>query len=252
MVGTPLGVLFFGGLRSEGDVGFNDTWMWNGSTWTQMHPRRAPSARIGATMVWDGQHQQVLLFGGETPAGRHPAVFLKDTWAWRQGDWVELHPSTSPPARAGAAAQESRRDRGVLLFGGRYDDNVYTTLGDTWLWNGITWQAITATPSPPSSDSVPLVADPATGALILVSDHFTAPNHFAEGSPPDTNEVWEWRSGRWVAVTVTGPAPLPRSAFAVGVDPGGGRFILFGGYGGGQGGDTGYGDTWALTEAADR
>ena len=53
--------------------------------------------------------------------------------------WTALSPATSPSARGNAAAVAW--NGGVVLFGG-----VDTTeLADTWVWNGATWLAQSAT-----------------------------------------------------------------------------------------------------------
>jgi hypothetical protein len=135
----------------------------------------------------------------------------------------------------------------VLIFGGRYDDNVYTTLYDTWLFSAGTWRRLVTTTSPPSSDGVQLAAEPGDHGLAFVTDHSTLPDHFAEGDPPDVNQVWRWSEDQWVASPVAGPTPKPRSAFAFALDPVGHEFVLFGGYIGGEGGgDEWIGDTWTL------
>src|ERR1700722_15385110 len=43
-------VLFGGGIAN---TVYGDTWTWNDNSWTEQHPARSPSARIGAAMVYD-------------------------------------------------------------------------------------------------------------------------------------------------------------------------------------------------------
>jgi hypothetical protein len=198
-------------------------------------------------MAWDATNHQMVLFGGETPPGvGHGSAFLNDTWVWRAGNWVQSHSGPGPTARSGAAAQSNPDGGGVVIFGGRYDNNTYTTLGDTWLFSSGAWRRQVTTTSPPSSDGVELVSGPGDRGLTFVSDHFTLPNHFAEGEPPDVNQVWRWSEDRWAALRVVGPTPEPRSGFAFALDPIGHEFVLFGGYIGGEGGDDWIGDTWTL------
>src|SRR6266496_4215107 len=80
--GSGAGVVMFGGLNL-GPTGvftqFNvldDTWIWNGTDWTQLSPSLSPPARYGATMAYDPVRDTAILFGGTNAAGQ----FLSDTW----------------------------------------------------------------------------------------------------------------------------------------------------------------------------
>jgi hypothetical protein len=62
----------FGGR--SGATYFNETWAWNGSTWTQINaPGPAGRARLG--FAYDGSDGYFVLFGGGSAGG-----FVGDTW----------------------------------------------------------------------------------------------------------------------------------------------------------------------------
>src|SRR6266702_8608981 len=63
-------VLLFGG------GGLNDTWIWDGTLWTQLNPPQIPPPRTSACMTYDSQHHTILLFGGVSTGG----LPLADTW----------------------------------------------------------------------------------------------------------------------------------------------------------------------------
>jgi len=90
-------IVVFGGFNgidwSNGVL--NDTWTWDGATWTQQHPLKSPSARTGAAMATLGD--RVILFGGEGDLG-----WLGDTWAWDGSNWTQVATS-GPSPRANAA-----------------------------------------------------------------------------------------------------------------------------------------------------
>jgi uncharacterized protein (TIGR03437 family) len=70
-------VVVFGGAGASGDLG--DTWLWNGSYWTQASPQSSPSARSGTAMAYDAGHDQAVLFGGlDDPTTQ----YFSDTWTW--------------------------------------------------------------------------------------------------------------------------------------------------------------------------
>ena len=51
-------VVLFGGVRLQ------DTWEWDGVSWTQATPAQSPSARWAHAMAYDAGRQRIVLFGG--------------------------------------------------------------------------------------------------------------------------------------------------------------------------------------------
>ena len=49
----------------------------------------APPRRYSAAMVYDENHGNILLFGGEDDEGA-----LGDTWRWSDAGWTPLSPSS--------------------------------------------------------------------------------------------------------------------------------------------------------------
>ena len=62
------------------------TWVWNGSEWTQRFPSVSPTA---GELVYDSGRSAIVLFGGQN---------LPETWIWDGVNWSERFPATSPPA----------------------------------------------------------------------------------------------------------------------------------------------------------
>jgi hypothetical protein len=102
--------------------------------WNLLIPADSPSARYDHSMVYDADHQRVVLFGGETNG-----TFLGDTWLWDGDTWTQVATAgPSPSARARSAmAFDSGRHR-VVLFGG-WDGQHF---GDTWEWTGEAWERV--------------------------------------------------------------------------------------------------------------
>jgi hypothetical protein len=83
-------LLLFGGLKilASGRVVFLDqTWTWNGTTWTQLFPATHPSARFEVSMAYDPGTGHIVLFGGAT--GTTNRTF-GDTWTWDGTNWTQL------------------------------------------------------------------------------------------------------------------------------------------------------------------
>ena len=104
-------VVLFGGIGNGPVTGqeiFNDTWTWNGTTWTEQHPASSPGARFDGSMAYDTATGTAVLFGGVFAPG--------DTWTWDGTTWTEQAPATRPSARGdGAMAYErGHRHRGAV------------------------------------------------------------------------------------------------------------------------------------------
>jgi hypothetical protein len=104
--------LLFGGF---GDYEPRDeTWTWDGATWTQRLPPVSPSARYGCAAAYDPATQRIFVFGGITDEGE-----VDELWAWDGSTWEQLDQTMGPTRRRDARlAWDTARKRGVL-FGGR-------------------------------------------------------------------------------------------------------------------------------------
>ena len=163
----PAGPPFVAGTR------WGDTWVWDGTNWTQKSPQSSPSARTGAAMVYDAAHGQVVLFGGFVSAG------LNDTWVWDGSNWTQKFPQTSPGTRSGhAMAYDSTRGQ-VVLFSGN--------INDTWIWDGSNWTQESPQTSPPARHNHAMAYDSARDQVVLFG-----------GSDPtgqDLSDTWIWIGG---------------------------------------------------------
>ncbi len=69
-------VVLFGGAEGRNPVFLADTWVWDGTTWTEQAPATSPSARRWASMAYDAATGTVVLFGG------YAVSVPVDTWTW--------------------------------------------------------------------------------------------------------------------------------------------------------------------------
>jgi uncharacterized protein (TIGR03437 family) len=85
-------VLFGGGSSTDYTANtnlFNDTWLWDGSNWTQAKPANSPSPRNRFGMAFDAGHAQAVVFGGRDPS----STVLNETWTWSGGAVTPPPPS---------------------------------------------------------------------------------------------------------------------------------------------------------------
>jgi len=192
-------LVLFGGSNGAGPFDFlNDTWTWNGTTWTELSPATSPSVRAGASMAYDPATAQLVLFGGQLNGY---AVFLNDTWTWNGTTWTELSPATSPSARFAASMAYDPATAQMVLFGGGNGGS----LGDTWTWNGTTWTELSPATSPQARQAASMDYDPATAQLVLFGG-------FSGGADGDT---WAYQAVAG-APTATIISPASSGTYAVG------------------------------------
>jgi hypothetical protein len=216
-------VVLFGGVGVYGTPHLGDTWVWDGTTWTQRFPATSPSARE-STMTYDAARGRLVLFGG-----RGDTAVLNDTWTWDGTTWTEQHPSTVPPIRvAPGLAYDAQRGE-VVMFGG-YQGCSGCDLDDTWTWDGVTWTQESPTRSPSGRDGMGMVYDALRGEVVLFGGTVF---------PTVYNDTWTWDGSNWQRESP--PAkPLARTFPAMAYDEVRGNAVIFGG-----GSISGYfDDTW--------
>ena len=126
------GTFMFGG-QSIGTYAtlLNETWEWNGTTWSQVVVANGagPSARIGHAMA--ASASTAVMFGGKGDNAQ-----FNDTWSFNGTTWSQLAPTASPSVRSDAVMSYDSTNSLWVLFGG---SNEYNYLSETWTFNGTTW-----------------------------------------------------------------------------------------------------------------
>lgn len=148
-------VVLFGGEGSSGDL--SDTWTWDGSAWTQLHPTTAPTPRRDAAMAYDPVSHDLLLYGGHSgdagwsgyaPQGGEPNGILSDTWAWDGTGWARIA-SKGPVLTLSRPlmATDPVTAHVVLVSDAAEIPNAAEPRlwPNTWVWGGSGWLTTTAT-----------------------------------------------------------------------------------------------------------
>jgi hypothetical protein len=205
-------VLYGGQRRGPASQGLDDTWTWNGVTWTRQDPAASPPpGALPRGLEFDVHTATlVLVIERDSPAGTG-----FETWTWDGSSWAPHPGAATPPLRWMASAP----DAGVLAVGEPDPGNR----GTTWRWDGATWQRLT----PPAGVRVePLSAvmayDPGTNRTLLVESEFLD----VEGRP--AGGTWTWDGRSW---TEHHSAPPVVAAFGVTTPLAAleGRLVLVGG-----------------------
>jgi uncharacterized protein (TIGR03437 family) len=216
-------VVLFGGRPGSGIAfaALNDTWVWDGTNWTQKSPANSPPARFQHAMAYDSKRGQAVLFGG----GDTNFNIFNDTWLWDGENWTQESPGTSPSTRfAIAMAYDSLHDQ-TIMFGGLVGTELLATsldkeANETWVWDGVNWTLKAPMVSPPGRDSHSLAYDSAHGQTVLFGGE--------NSQLGDFNDTWTWDGANWTQQSPQ-TSPSAREAHAMAYDSGHGLVVLFGG-----------------------
>jgi galactose oxidase-like protein len=248
-------LVLFGGCAG-GDFWFstctpsNATWAFQNNSWTQLTTNVSPPARFYSSLVWDDASGNLLLFGGN---GTASTGFLNDTWSFAHGQWKQLAPASSPPARASFGMVYDGHDGYVLLVDGEQfrtltnpSSNTYVgaDFNDSWKFSGGTWSKLNTTDNPSARDSFGITYDASLGSVVLFGGF--------NWSAYNMQDTWLYQAGTWTSYP-SGSAngswiPLPglRNNPGLAYDPALGADLLFGGHAG----FNFYADTWLFVNGS--
>jgi uncharacterized protein (TIGR03437 family) len=207
--------VLFGGFPSTFVLGdpFGDTWVWDGSNWTQKGPQNTPSGRRRHAMAYDSAHGHVVLFGG---IGFDNEI-LSETWTWDGSNWTQKSPSNSPSARFGHAMAYDSAHSQVVLYGGQ---DAAIAFNDTWTWDGSNWTQKAPSNSPSARASHDMSYDSAHTQIVLFGGATTG------GIP--VNDTWVWDGSNWTQRSPQN-SPTARAHHRMAYDSAHGQVVLFGG-----------------------
>ena len=214
-------LVLFGG--SDGTKLLNDTWTYNGKSWTKQHPASTPPARQQAAMAYDPMRRTVVLFGGgnTTQPPRSVAVNLSDTWTWDGQTWKQHQTQHVPMLTASwlTAMAYDPISRMVLLYGHTATDYAM----QTWGWDGSDW--IQLHPATDPGIDMPMMASTADQALLLGVGQRIGGRYFTQ--------TWSWDGSDWKQLNPR--TNLPADQFALAFDQQHNRIVALDGVNG---------DTW--------
>lgn len=204
-----------------GSLPTTDTWMWNGSRWTQAANLPVAAGR-GAAAGQDPITGAFMLFGG--CPGYSPFGADGHTWTFGNGTWTAASTPVAPAARCVAGAALDRVSHRLILFGGALEGGDPAT--DTWAWDGHAWTQLAPTASPGNVEADNLVTEPTTGRpLLLDADVWrfvsAAPDVVVPSAPLGVTASPRIRAAvvQWSAPATTGGARITR--YTVTATPGG-------------------------------
>lgn len=201
-------IVLFGG--SSG-ARLNDTWVFDGTKWSEITVTNGPSRRTNAAMAFDANFSLAIMFGGMDGLTR-----FGETWQWDGAAWTQTATDgPSPRAESGMAYDDSRKK--IILFGGRDTANYYN---DTWEYDiRDKWKKLTTAnnPSPRSAQNC-LTYDSQSKRIVLYG---------GSNESGVLRDTWEFDGTSWFHTADAGPHARSGSALAYNVERD--RVVLFGG-----------------------
>ncbi len=155
--------------------------------WQQLGSSIVPPARYDHALVFAGDFNRLVLFGGRS------AATLNDTWIYdlSANAWHAVTGSIAPDARYGAGAAYDFNRKQVVLFGGQSAAKFFN---DVWIFNVVTekWSKLTTIGTAPTARSSMAVAIDLPFDQLIISHGATA-----QGRADDTwslalaSKVWQ-------------------------------------------------------------
>jgi hypothetical protein len=156
-------VVLYGGVGST--FFFSDTWEWDGSAWTEMHPATIPGH--GGVAAYDPRRKKVVLIDFSSPP---------KAWEWDGTNWAQVSTHAAPDVRDHCLAFDVGRNL-LVHFGNYYNS-------DTWFL-GQEWSKATSTTSPPARGWPGMVFDIARNRMVVFGGHIMG--------EIGLNDTWEYQ-----------------------------------------------------------
>ena len=187
--------VLFGGYQDDAANFRQDTWSWDGTTWTEVKNERPPR-RSGMAMWYDPLLRKTVIYGGiGRPDIDSSVERYDDMWSFSGSGWTEMQPATTPDRRLGSAVSVIPTTGKVLLFGGlraNVDDDRVTQYydGETWQWDGSanSWTKLTPARSPAARQNAMLGWDPVAQEMVLFGGYAGGLYY---------SDLWAWDGTTW-------------------------------------------------------
>jgi hypothetical protein len=210
-------VVLFGGLHpleTPYSEVTDDTWTWDGDTWT-LAAEGGPPARSSHAMAYDPVRDRTVMFGGSV---KEDYDEFEDTWEWDGQQW-ELISTEGPQERRGANMTYDAALNRVLLFGGVDTEmSGHTNFNDVWAWDGSSWTQLAFDFSPDERRATGFAHEAASGKTWLFAG--------AQGSVY-YSDLWSMDGRNWMRLK--GNTVLDRSGCVLADSPRPGELLMYGG-----------------------
>lgn len=202
-------IMFGGTSPDEAPTPTNETWMWDGTTWTLLTLAHSPPVGRQYAMAYDPGRGAVVLFGGQEASdvweltgggasdwhrvvppdsgpdgGADPSVTYDPAthaivmcdggsplrlWSWDGSTWTELTSLPTPIPKQGARVTTDVRRNELVIVGYASEDGIHDPVAMMWRWDGVAWRHRDVEESSASTGLVVSVYDARRGVVVAAS-----------------------------------------------------------------------------------
>jgi hypothetical protein len=203
-------VLMFGGYNTQLGPS-NQTWTWNGTTWSFQNVANPPYVgSVGGLLP----AQMAAAF--HPPTSEVLLVIATETYAWNGTSWFHqpgsLNSASGMPCNL-AVAHDATRNQTVLFVGGRFNGTM-TVTSETYLRAGSVWSPLSPATQPHLVDNPSMAFDPVSNKLVLCT------------TGNGQTAFFEWNGSNWQQRLIAGG---PAGGGSLACDSANGRIVLFDG-----------------------
>ena len=234
-------VVLFGGSGSNGSV-LNDTWTWDGSSWTKLNLANPPTTtNLPFHMVYDPVDGEIIVLLPGSYAGSHftppqsCGLYDNDTgWGCTLTDAAD--PTVNPTANVSGGGMAYDPLRQQVIFDSSDQAGAAAALA-----------SVTYSFSPDPGTWVPFapahLPPPTSGAAYAWDDGSAQILRFggSTGAAVDTNVLWAWNGADWQSFAFAN-GPAGRTDAAMAYDEARRQVLMFGG----RAGNASFSDTWTI------
>jgi hypothetical protein len=161
-------IVLFGGQNRSRNLA--DTWIWDGSAWTQAHPATSPPALNDAQLTYDPVTRDVILVGTSEPSGVELPIACSSSSGSSgssSSKTAVLPPSATIPDIA--PVPTATANAGGTTVSSSSCGTSLAPKATTWLWNGSTWSKFSGSTPLVEFGSATLATDPVAGRVVLLT-----------------------------------------------------------------------------------
>lgn len=216
-------VVLFGGSLAFGPT--NQTYSYDGTTWTLLATTGTPSARSNMDLVYDPNAGVFRMYGGGAQGFISTTIF-DQTWEFDGSAWTQnVVVGATPGGLFQHTTSFDTAHNVMVVHGGLFDAFFPIDSDQTWEFNGTGWTATATFPAtnPGPLERAAMCYHPGIDRTIL----FGGINVQIGG----TNKTWAYDAGShtWTELTIAGPKPAARTGCKMAYDPIRGVCVLNGG-----------------------
>ena len=223
-------IVMFGGLYVTDN---NETWEYDGTSWELITPTDpegdgSPAADSDVAMAYDSGRGVTVLFTTDGALlNPSPQTWEYDGTSWDLITLSDPEGDGNPACRTSTAMTYDPGANEMVLFGGSPCASS-TPLGDTWLYDGTSWDKVTPASNPDARKASKMVYDADEDRVVLFGGRKKSGISWVR-----LNDTWEWSGSNWALQTPTDPegdgSPSTRYSHGMAYDTAREETIIFGG-----------------------